>query len=58
MPELFFGSIYNNPNDPSLFVQKRFGVGWTVNIGNTKGKLFFFSPFIIVIVVLIIAFNM
>ncbi|MBQ3420077.1 MAG: DUF1648 domain-containing protein [Romboutsia sp.] len=53
-----FGSIYNNPNDPSLFVQKRFGVGWTVNIGNTKGKLFFFSPFIIVIVVLIITFNM
>lgn len=52
------GTFYNNPNDPSLFVQKRFGVGWTVNIGNTKGKILFISPFIILIVILIIAFNM
>ncbi|MBK1809870.1 DUF1648 domain-containing protein [Clostridium sp. YIM B02505] len=28
------GSIYYNPNDPSLFVEKRFGVGWTLNFGN------------------------
>lgn len=53
-----FGSIYNNPNDPSLFVQKRFGVGWTVNIGTTKGKLIFLSPFVLIIVVLVITFNM
>lgn len=52
-----FGSIYNNPNDPSLFVQKRFGVGWTVNIGTTKGKLIFLSPFVLIIVVLAITFN-
>ncbi|MBM0065492.1 DUF1648 domain-containing protein [Alkalicoccobacillus gibsonii] len=25
------GQIYVNPNDPSLFLEKRFGVGWTVN---------------------------
>lgn len=30
------GSIYYNPNDPSLFVEKRFGVGWTLNFGNKK----------------------
>ena len=53
-----FGSIYNNPNDPSLFVQKRFGVGWTVNIGTTKGKLIFLYPFVLIIVVLVITFNM
>ena len=53
-----FGTFYNNPNDPSLFVQKRFGVGWTINIGSTKGKVFFISPFIILIVILIITFNM
>lgn len=46
------GSIYNNPNDPSIFVQKRFGVGWTVNIGTTKGKVFFILPFIIILVTL------
>ncbi|MDD7794183.1 DUF1648 domain-containing protein [Clostridium sp. 'White wine YQ'] len=28
------GSIYYNPNDPSIFVEKRFGVGWTLNFGN------------------------
>ena len=53
-----FGSIYNNPNDPSLFVQKRFGVGWTVNIGSVKGKVVFFSPFILIIGILFITFNM
>lgn len=44
-----FGCIYNNPNDPSLFVNKRFGAGWTVNIGTTIGKIFFILPFIIVL---------
>ena len=52
-----FGIFYNNPNDPSLFVQKRFGVGWTVNIGSTKGKILFISPFIIILIALFISFN-
>lgn len=47
------GCIYNNPNDPSLFVQKRFGVGWSINIGTTLGKLFFALPFIIIFVALL-----
>lgn len=25
------GLIYYNPDDPALFVEKRFGIGWTVN---------------------------
>ena len=28
------GIIYRNANDPSWFVQRRFGFGWTVNVGN------------------------
>jgi uncharacterized membrane protein len=28
------GGIYVNPQDPSWFVEKRFGVGWTLNFGN------------------------
>ena len=28
------GTIYCNRNDPSIFVPKRFGVGWTINIAN------------------------
>ena len=27
------GIFYCNPYDPSIFVPKRFGVGWTINIG-------------------------
>ncbi len=25
------GSLYYNPEDPSLFIEKRFGIGWTMN---------------------------
>lgn len=28
------GQIYVNPNDPALVVEKRFGVGYTLNFGN------------------------
>ena len=28
------GQIYINPNDPALVVEKRFGVGYTLNLGN------------------------
>lgn len=27
------GQIYFNPNDPAYFVEKRFGIGWTLNWG-------------------------
>ena len=33
-----FGCIYNNPDDPSLFVNKRFGAGWTVMKAMLKEK--------------------
>ena len=53
-----FGTFYNNPNDPSLFVQKRFGVGWTINIGSMKGKILFVSPFILIVLALILVLYM
>lgn len=28
------GRIYLNPEDPALWVEKRFGIGWTLNFGN------------------------
>lgn len=34
------GMLYNNPNDPSFMVPKRFGIGWTINIGTPLGKIF------------------
>lgn len=35
-----FGMIYFNKEDPSIFVEKRFGVGSTLNMGNWKAWLF------------------
>ncbi len=36
----YAGSFYNNPDDPALFVPKRFGFGWTLNFGHPQAKLF------------------
>jgi uncharacterized membrane protein len=35
----FLGSIYVNRDDPSIFVERRFGIGWTVNFGSVGGLL-------------------
>jgi hypothetical protein len=31
-----WGLLYNNPDDPALFVPKRFGIGFTVNFGHSS----------------------
>jgi uncharacterized membrane protein len=31
------GVFYANKNDPSIFVEKRFGIGFTINFGNSWG---------------------
>lgn len=36
-----FGMIYFNPEDPSVFVEKRFGVGTTLNMGRWQAWAFF-----------------
>jgi uncharacterized membrane protein len=35
------GMFYFNPNDPSLFLEKRFGVGWTINLARPIGWIIF-----------------
>ena len=47
------GAIYYNPSDPAIFVQKRFGVGYTLNFGNRMTWLFL-GLFIAVILVLVL----
>ncbi|SET65978.1 Uncharacterized membrane protein [Natronincola peptidivorans] len=32
-----WGLYYYNPDDPSLFIEKRFGIGWTINCGRPIG---------------------
>ena len=45
------GVFYFNKNDPSIFVEKRFGVGWTLNFGHPIGYLVLFLPIIIILVI-------
>jgi uncharacterized membrane protein len=35
-----WGMFYINPSDPALFVEKRFGIGYTVNLGNRWSWIF------------------
>lgn len=45
------GLFYFNKNDPSIFVEKRFGIGWTINFANPKGYLLVFGPLLIILLV-------
>lgn len=47
------GLFYFNPNDPSIFVEKRFGIGWTINLANPLAYLILLLP---IALILIIAF--
>ncbi|WP_449619764.1 DUF1648 domain-containing protein [Robertmurraya sp. Marseille-Q9965] len=44
------GLFYFNKNDPSIFVEKRFGVGWTINFANPIGYLIIFVPLIAILI--------
>lgn len=44
------GIFYYNRNDPSIFVEKRFGVGWTINFANPKGYLIIFGPLLLILI--------
>lgn len=44
-------TIYVNKDDPSLFVEKRFGIGWTMNFGR-KESIIILAVFILLIVLL------
>lgn len=35
------GVFYFNPDDPALFIEKRFGVGWTINFGRPIAVIIF-----------------
>ena len=40
--------VYYNKKDPAIFVEKRVGIGWTVNTARTIGMIILVLPFIIV----------
>ncbi|WP_312097783.1 DUF5808 domain-containing protein [Niallia sp.] len=43
------GLFYFNKNDPSIFVEKRFGIGWTMNFANPIGYVVVFIPLLIIL---------
>jgi len=49
------GIFYFNKNDPSIFVEKRFGVGWTINFANPIGYLIVFLPIVLIILISVLA---
>lgn len=48
-------TIYYNKNDPSIFIEKRFGIGWTVNAGTKIGMLFYVMTVAIIVVAIVIS---
>ncbi|KEI86730.1 membrane protein [Clostridium botulinum B2 267] len=49
-------TIYYNKEDPSLFIEKRFGIGWTINAGRPLGLIIYISLILIIIVSIIASF--
>ncbi|UOQ46609.1 DUF5808 domain-containing protein [Gracilibacillus caseinilyticus] len=45
------GLFYFNPDDKSIFVEKRFGIGWSINFANPVGYLLVIVPVVIIIVI-------
>ncbi|MGM0753871.1 MAG: DUF1648 domain-containing protein [Bacillota bacterium] len=48
------GLIYFNPNDPSIFVEKRFGVGWTLNFARPLGYIILIGPLLVILIITLI----
>jgi uncharacterized membrane protein len=48
------GILYHNPDDPALFVPKRYGLGWTLNFGHPRSTLFLISILLVPPVLLIL----
>lgn len=45
--------IYFNPENPRVFIEKRVGLGWTVNLGRPFGLIIMVFPIVIIVFALI-----
>ena len=45
----YAGFFYNNPDDPALFVPKRYGLGWTMNFGHPQARLVLIGLLVLVL---------
>ncbi|MCX7710042.1 MAG: DUF5808 domain-containing protein [Clostridia bacterium] len=46
-----WGVFYFNPDDPSIFVEKRFGIGWTNNFANPMSWVFMIGLIVLIVFV-------
>ncbi|MFD2673266.1 DUF1648 domain-containing protein [Marinicrinis sediminis] len=46
------GLLYFNPNDPSIFVEKRFGIGYTINFAQPMSYVILLVPVALILVIL------
>jgi uncharacterized membrane protein len=49
----YLGGFYVNRDDPSIFVEKRFGIGYTINFGNPKAVALFVAFLLIVLTIVV-----
>jgi uncharacterized membrane protein len=47
------GLFYFNPDDPSLLVEKRYGLGWTINFARPLGWLIMIIFLMIIVLVVV-----
>lgn len=45
------GVLYFNPQDPAIWVEKRSGIGWTINFANLKGWFMLIGIIVIIVAV-------
>ncbi|GCE20812.1 DUF5808 domain-containing protein [Dictyobacter kobayashii] len=50
----YAGFFYSNPNDPELFVPRRFGFGWTLNFGHPRARLFVITLLVMLFVLMLV----
>jgi uncharacterized membrane protein len=46
------GAFYYNPEDPSIFVEKRFGIGWTLNFARAVSWFILFGPLLFIFILI------
>lgn len=48
------GLLYSNSDDPAMFVPKRFGIGWTLNFGHPRARLFLITMMVLLLLLVLL----
>ena len=48
------GFFYSNPDDPAMFVPRRFGIGWTLNFGHPRARQFLITIAVLLLVIVLL----